>query len=181
MKSDEIRNEIQRREKRAIDLKLRETLWALYNSHLRGYPEKLKKDPEMVYPEIKETLQFSGLKIQFHVGEIRYGLVYKEGVTEGRPNSNFEGVSKTAMKLTLEVDEKRVFEFDMKKVVRHTPDMPFFSEIMDEVTSFIEGAWVKDVPELLQSIKAHVRSVGDKRQAPRTQQKLREDMKRFGL
>ena len=181
MEPDEIRDEIQRRKKRAVDLKLRETLWALYNSHLRWYPENLTKDPEMVYPEIRETLQFFGPKIQFRVGEVRYGVVYKEGVTEGQPNSNFEGMSKTAVKLALEVDEERVFEFDMKKVVRYTPEMPFFSETMGEVTSFIEGAWVNDVTELLQNIKAHVRSVGGKRQAPRIQQKLREDMKRFGL
>jgi hypothetical protein len=144
-------------------------------------PEKLKKDPEMVYPEMRETLQFSGPKIQFRIGEVRYGVVCKEGMTEGRPNSNFEGVSRTAVKLALEVDEERVFDFDMKKVVRYTPEMPFFSETMGEVTSFIEGAWVNDVTELLQNIKAHARSIGDKRQAPRVQQKLREDMKRFGL
>jgi hypothetical protein len=181
MEPDEIREEIQRRKKRAVDLKLRESLWALYDSHLRWYPEKLKKDPEMVYPEIREALQFSGAKIQFRVGEVRYGVFYKEGLTEGRPNSNFEGMSKTAVTLALEVDEKRVFDFEMKKVVLYTPEMPFFSETMGEVTSFIEGAWVNDVTDLLRNIKAHVRSVGDKQQAPRKQQKLREDMKRFGL
>ena len=40
---------------------------------------------------------------------------------------------------------------------------------------------VNESQAILQKIKAHQESVRDKRQAPRLQQKLREDMKRFGL
>lgn len=69
----------------------------------------------------------------------------------------------------------------MKKTVQYTPDMPLFNEYMGNVTRFIEGTWVTTIGELLQGIKEHAKSVRDKRQAPRVQQKLREDMKRFGL
>src|SRR5438477_12325773 len=79
---DEIRAEIEQRRKRAKDLKLRETLWRLYDSHLMYYAEWLKKDPEMIYPEITETLEISDAHIQFHVGEITYRVIYKAGPEE---------------------------------------------------------------------------------------------------
>jgi uncharacterized protein involved in cysteine biosynthesis len=52
---------------------------------------------------------------------------------------------------------------------------------MGNVTSFIEGPWVTDVAELVKKMEAHKKSVQDKRQAPKLQEKLRQDMKRFGL
>ena len=119
--------------------------------------------------------------IQFRVGEITYRVSCKEGLTAGSPGENFEGTTKTQITIALLVDEERVFEFEMKKVVRYTPEMPFFSETMGEVTSFIDGPWVTAVPELLQKIIAHENSVLYERQAPQLQHKLREDMKRFGL
>ncbi len=187
MEPDEIRAEIERRRKRAIDLKLRETLWTLYNSHLRRYAEQLKKDPEMIYPEIRETLEISDAHIQFRVGENLYRVIYKEGPKEresdwgSRRRSIYDETRTTPITLALGVDEKPVFDFKMKKTARFTPDMPLSNEIMGEVTSFIEGPWVTDVAELLQKIKAHEKSVRDKRQAPELKQKLREDMKRFGF
>jgi hypothetical protein len=187
MEPDEIRAEIERRRKRAIDLKLRETLWALYYYYLSRYAEELKKDPEMVYPEIRETLEISDAHIQFHVEEITYRVIFKEGPGERESDwgsgrrRRFDETTTTPITLALEADNKRVFEFEMKKIVTCTPDMPIFHEIMGDVTSFIEGPWVTDVPELLQKIKAHQKSVRDKRRAPQLEQELRADMKRFWL
>jgi hypothetical protein len=187
MEPDEIRAEIERRRTRAKDLKLRETLWRLYDSHLMYYAEKLKKDPEMIYPEIRETLEISDAHIQFHVGEITSRVIYKEGPEEcesdwgSRRRSISDETTTTPIALALEIDEKRVFDFEMKKTVTSTPDWPLFNEFMGDVTSFIEGPWVTNVVELLQKIEAHEKSVRDKRQAPKLQEKLREDMKRFGL
>jgi hypothetical protein len=175
MEPDEIRAEIERRRKRAKDLKLRETLWALYNAHLRNYAENLKKDPEMIYPEIRETLEISNAYVQFRLGDIMYRVFYKQGPTLG------EHDQKTHIAMGLSADEERVFDFEFTKTVVYTPEMPLFSESMGDVTSFIEGPWVTTIPELLQKVKAHEKSVRDERQAPNLQQKLREDMKRFGL
>ena len=52
---------------------------------------------------------------------------------------------------------------------------------MGEIASFIEGPWVVDLPEIEKKIKLHEKGVRDKRNAPRVQQKLQEDMKKFGL
>lgn len=82
MEPDEIRAEIERRRKRAIDLKLREALWALYDSHLRYYAEKSKNDPEMIYPDIKDTIEMSGGQIQFKFRDIAYKVSCKEGPPE---------------------------------------------------------------------------------------------------
>jgi len=186
MEPDEIRVEIERRRKRAIDLKLRETLWTLYYWHLRSYAENLKKDPEMIYPEIREALEISDAHIQFHLGESTYTVIYKEGPVECESDwhrhGNYDDERRTTpVTLVLKIDEKRVFEFEVKKTVTDTRDGPLFDESMGNVASFIEGPWVKDVAELLQKMNAHKKSVRDKRQAPKLQEKLREDMKRFGL
>jgi hypothetical protein len=82
MEPDDIRVEIERRRKRAIDLKMREIMWTLYKSHLKYYAEKLKKDPEMIYPEIMETLLVSDANVEFHVAENTYCVIYKEGQEE---------------------------------------------------------------------------------------------------
>lgn len=65
MEAEEIRAEIKRRKKRAIDLKLREMLWDLHRYHLSRYPELLKKDPAMILPELKGTLEMGGNQALF--------------------------------------------------------------------------------------------------------------------
>ena len=175
MEPDEIRAEIERRRKRAKDLKLRETLWALYNSHLKGFAENLKKDPEMIYPEIMEALEITDTYVQFRLENVTYRVFYKQGPTLGEQDQ------KTHIAIGLSIDEERVFDFEFTNTVRYTPEMPLFSESMGDVTRFIEGPWINDVPKLLQKIKAHEKSIRDKREAPKILQKLRDDMKRFGL
>ena len=187
MEPDEIRAEIERRRKRAIDLKLRETLWTLYKSHLNYYAEKLKNDPEMIYPEIKDTLEISESGAQFRVGQITYRVIYEEGKEKcrsdwgSRRRSGYDETRTTPITLALDIDEKRVFDFEMSRSITSTPDEPIFSESMGNVTSFIEGSWVTNIADLVQKIEAHEKSIWDKRRAPKLEEKLREDMKRFGL
>lgn len=59
MEQDEIRAEIERRRQRAIELKLRETIWAIYK-HLRSYAAIFKSDPATIYPGVRETLLIAG-------------------------------------------------------------------------------------------------------------------------
>jgi hypothetical protein len=66
-------------------------------------------------------------------------------------------------------------------MVTYTPDCPVFDETMGEITSFVEGPWVNVIPELLGKIRLHEKAVWDRRNAPKIQQRLEEDKKRFGL
>jgi len=184
MEAEEIRAEIERRKKRAMDLELRELLWSLYNSHLRWYPEQLKKDPAMVLPEIKETLAIADNQYRFRISEIDYRVSYKEGKPETNSwgsRDRFDEIVTTPMTFTLYVNEVCVFTFKMKQTIQYTREMPLFSEYMGEVQSFIEGPWVSEMPELVQKMRQHENAVRERRSAPRRAQQLREDMKRFGL
>jgi hypothetical protein len=180
MEPDEIRAEIERRRKRAGDLRLRELLWSFYRSHLKYLADRLEKDPELVYPEMKESIKIANNDWQFRIGETSYRLVYEE---KPRDKSRWEGetTTTTPMKFMLDVDAKRVFEFEMKQSITDTPDMPIFKESMGNIASFIEGPWVVDLPEIEKKIRLHEKDARDRRNAPRVQQRLREDMKKFGL
>jgi hypothetical protein len=59
--------------------------------------------------------------------------------------------------------------------------MPYFHEIMGNVKAFIEGPWVEQVSELLKAMRSYKQEIRKKKNAPREAQKLKEDMKRFGL
>ena len=54
-------------------------------------------------------------------------------------------------------------------------------DAMGEVLGFIEGPWVNEIGELARMMGQHERALRQKRDAPRQAQRLREDMKRFGL
>jgi hypothetical protein len=194
MDPDEVRAEIECRRKQANDLKLRETLWALYHSHLKFYVGVVTKDPsyagvvtyyqDMIYPEIKETLEISGADIQFRFGEATYRVTYTAGPEERSDwdsRGRYREEVSTPITLALAVNGERVFEFEMTEIVTDTMDGPLFDEVMGKVTSFIEGPWVTDVAQLVQKIKAHEQSIRDKQLAQKREQQLREDMKRFGL
>lgn len=126
MGPDEIRAEIERRRKRAKDPKLRELLWEFYQSNLKYLAERLTKDAELVYPEIKDTLEICDKYFRFRIGEMSFRLFYEEEPSErggwfGRGERN--ETTTTPIRIALEVDEKRVFEFKMTKSVTSTPEM----------------------------------------------------------
>jgi hypothetical protein len=87
----------------------------------------------------------------------------------------------TPITLTLFIDRHLVFEFRMRKTVQHTREMPLFNEYMGDVTAFIDTPWVRGFESLVQTLDQHRREVWDRQNAPRREQKLREDMKRFGI
>jgi hypothetical protein len=171
MERGDIRGEIERRRKRPIDLNLRETLWTLYSAYLSRYVHK--DDLGIVFPEIRATLErVSSHCVRFRIGETTYRVLE---FTIGEP-----GTTQT-ITITLFVNEMQVFQFKMRETIRCQSDTPFSSEVMGEVTSFIEGPWVTVVPELLQKIREHEHSVQDKRQAQNLDHKLQKDMESFGL
>jgi hypothetical protein len=79
--------------------------------------------------------------------------------------------------LALKVDDQPVFKFEIRRSTRYLNDGPVWNDVIGEVTRFIEGPWVQEVTDLLKRIRAHEKSVRDKRDAP----KLEAMKKRFGF
>lgn len=183
MEAEEIRAEIKRRKKRAIDLKLREMLWDLHRHHLSRYPELLKKDPAMILPELRGTLETEGDQACFRIGETRYKLSCKERPgpdswgTRGRLNET----TTTYLTLSLCADESPVFTFEVLRMEQFTLETPYFSDHMGDVVGFVEGPWLDEIGGLARKMSQHERAVRERRDAPKRAQKLRDDMKRFGL
>ena len=180
MEPDEVRAEIERRKKRAMDLKIREALWSLYHSHLSHYEALIHEDPELLCPEVSESIKISDKSIEFSLRQSIYRIVYTEGPkvrheTLGR--GELLGESIVPAMLDLSVDDQRVFKFEIKRSTRFLEDGPVWNDDMGDITWFIEGPWVQDLPELLKRISAHEKCVRDRRSIP----KLEALKKRFGL
>ena len=180
MDDAEIRAEIERRRKRAIDLKLRETVWSIYSSQFQYMDDYLKKEPDSIFPEVKNSLRRSNGLSELDFAGTHFGLRCVAGRIEkdGRGSGETET---TEMTLILSVDEKRVFEFEMRKSVTYGEDMPYFSEYMGRVNAFIEGPWVDKAGQLLHSMRAYKQEYWKKKNAPHEAQRLKQDMKSFGL
>ena len=71
-----IRAEIERRRKRAIDLKLRETVWSIYSSQFQYMDDYLKKEPNSILPEVRNSLRRSNGMNAFTLPmcSLKYGL-----------------------------------------------------------------------------------------------------------
>ena len=140
MKPDEIWAEIERRRERARDLKLREELWLLYSSVLRGYAHAMANDPELIYPPISESLSIARGVYQLIVDDIAYKVIYREGKKEKNARiARLTGIKTitTPITLTLHVDNKLVFEFKMENSVTGAPEMPVFREDLEPVINFM--------------------------------------------
>jgi hypothetical protein len=180
MDEAEIRAEIERRRKRAIDLKLRETVWSIYSSQFQYMDDYLKKEPDSILPEVKSSLRRSDGLSEFDFAGLHFGLRCAPGKIE-RDGRGFDSTERTEMTLSLSVNGKSVLEFEMHKSVTYGEDMPYFSEYMGRVKAFIEGPWVDQVGELLKSMRAYKQEYLKRKNAPREAQRLRQDMKSFGL
>ena len=180
MDEAEIRAEIERRRKRAVQLGLRETVWDLYYSQFQSIDDYLKKEPETILPEVKDSLRRSGNESEFRFNNSNYGLLCLAGRVEER-GRGFGSTETTPMTISLSVEGERVFEFELKKSVTCGEDTPYFHESMGDVRAFIEGPWVEQVSELLKAMRSYKQEIWKQKNAPRETQKLNEDMKRFGL
>jgi len=180
MEPEEVRAEIARRKQAAKDLKLRETVWSLYKSQFKYIDQQLRKDPELILPEVRESLKQSKNANDFRFNGSEYGLVY----TEGKKETDRRGRDETDTKLCndkMKENGRTVFEFKLRTSVTYAPDEPIFGESMGEITAFIDGAWVAEVSELNQKMRAHFQDVRKRRNAPAEAERLKQEMKRFGL
>ena len=182
MDQEEIRKEIERRRQRAKDLKLRELVWDLFHTNLQYHSSNL--DKEIIFPAIRETLVVVNNRYRFAVGERQYELGYKPG-REHRERCGTrqweDEVVTTPIEFSLGVDEKPVFAFEMRRTVQYSREMPIFSEYMGDVTAFIGGPWVSDFIAMVAMVNQHKRSVWDRNATVGREERLKEEMKRFGL
>jgi hypothetical protein len=184
MEEDEILKEIGRRKQRAKDLNLRELLWKLYSSFLQYYPTTLAKDPDTILPALKDSMSIQGNDYRFTVEGANYLVIYKAGAEErNSPGSRSwkDEIVTTPITLTLYIDRQLVFEFRVRKTVEQGFDGPIFHEYMGDVTAFIDTPWVTAFEAMVQRLDQHRREVWDRKNAPQREQKLKDDMKRFGL
>ncbi len=180
MDDAEIRAEIERRKKRAIDLKIRESVWSLYKSEFKYIDEQMHKDAELILPAVRETYRKTGNAHEFGINGVQYRLVCVEGKKECDRYGRDETTT-THYTIGLGVNGSQVFEFKARTTITYMPEEPLFDDRVGEITAFIEGEWVTVIPELLDKMRTHSREVRKQRNAPQEAQRLKEDMKRFGL
>jgi hypothetical protein len=180
MDPEEIRAEIERRKQKVKDLKLREVVWSLYSSQFRRIGEVLKKDPELILQEVRESRKLSENSSEFRFGGTQYQLVYVEGKEEEDDWAEDTTYTKDCA-ITLKVNDSVVFEFKLQTSVIHAMDGPDSKESMREIMGFIDGPWVTEMPELLRGMQSHYQEVLNIRNAPKEAERLKQEMKRFGL
>lgn len=178
MEPDEVHAEIERRKKRAKDLKIREVLWSLYNSHFMRYEAWIREDPKLVYPGIKESIKIFAKEVQFSIGRTTYQLTYKEGLIaegerlRGRDRGEFFEEDIIPATLALRVDDQWVFEFELCRRTRRTQFGPVWDNPPGEVIRFSDGPWVLELTDLLEKIRSHEEGVRNEREDPRKTQEL---------
>jgi hypothetical protein len=161
MEPDEIRAEIERRKKRAVDLKIRETLWSLY---------KTLKAPDTA-------------TAQLIIGPTIYDLIYKEAPQSstrysGQDRGDFEEEEIIIpATLALLVDNQKVFKFQIRNSTRLTREGPTWNNYLGDVTRFIEGKWVSELTEFLARRNAEQKALREQKEQPQ----LDSLRKRFGL
>jgi hypothetical protein len=180
MNPEEIRAEIERRKKVARDLKLSQKVWSLYNSNFQYIDDRLKKDPELIFPEIRQSLVRSGDSYEFKFKESTYHLQCKKSKDE-RDRYGSNDSATTPMTFALKVDGNLVYEFDMRRTVVYGPDSPDFSESFGNISAFIEGPWTADIDELQALCVAILNRSTSSATAPKVAAQLQQDMKKFGL
>ena len=156
MNPEEIRAEIEKRKKLARDLRLSQKIWSLYSSDFRYIDERLKKDPELILPEVLQSLVHSGDSYEFKFKDGSYHLHCRKGKDE---RERGDDSTTTPMTFALKVNGDLVYEFDMRRTVTYGPDSPDFHESFGSISGFIEGPWMADIEELQAAMRTHKQQV----------------------
>lgn len=180
MNEKEIREEIEQRKKRARDLKLREIVWSLYSSNFKYIDDRLSKEPELILPEVRESLVRNNEANEFRFNGNLYRLLCREGKVE-RDRWSDDDSETTPMTFTLQVNGENVFGFEMRRNVFYGPYSPSFSEYFGEITGFIDGSWVGEIANMDGAMQQHRQAIYKSRNAPKQAAQLKRDMKNFGL
>ncbi len=190
MTPEDVRAEVARKIQRAKDLKVREILWELKKSfdHVRSYTQQthlldrefLKADPsfgaKLTYPGV-ELLQDGA---RFSLGLSNCELRYKENKESHDSFGKIDFATSDCV-LTLKLDERSVFEFEVTETTEYGPEMPTFHNSLGEVVQFIEGPWIPEVTDFAEKVQEHIKLVWKERNAPREAKEIEDLRKRFGI
>jgi hypothetical protein len=105
-------------------------------------------------------------------------------ITERKKESDRRGrdeTDATHATVLLKANGQLVFEFEVRTTITYATDAPIFDDTMGQIAAFIDGPWVTDIPSLLQKMMSHSRDVRKMRSAPKDAERLKQEMKRFGL
>ena len=179
MTPDEIRAEVARRKQRANDLKIRETLWGL-EKNFRAYKLWLRDEPEFGKRVVYPGIDLSDDDARFSLGQTTSKVVYRKGKVSSHDYGGIDSAT-THGTLSLKLNDDIVFEFEVAETVEYFRDAPGFSERLGDIVRFIEGPWVTELAEFVQTVNAHEQLAWKARNAPREAQEAEDLRRRFGL
>jgi hypothetical protein len=117
MTPDEIRAEVEHRKKRARDLKIRETLWALEKS-FRGYRLWLRDDPQFGKRLVYSGIELSDDGTRLSLGQATSQLIYRKGRVSSENYGRIESAT-TYGTLTLKLNDDSVFAFEVAETIEY--------------------------------------------------------------
>jgi hypothetical protein len=160
MDAEAIRDEIERRRQRAIDLELRETVYSLYKAHFQFYEKWLRGLVDLTYPDIRAGFKCLKDGVCFEFAGFAFDVLYSEREKDPEAVTDFDHRSRCAeVTLSLMVDRELVFEFLTDKIVRVGEGAPDFQTRFGRVLAFKEGPWARAVKILLERIEVHEEKV----------------------
>ncbi|MGD0267380.1 MAG: hypothetical protein ABSD47_20915 [Candidatus Methylomirabilota bacterium] len=138
--ADRIYSEVERKKKRASELKLPETVFNFYHELARWYPAWVKHRPEAIPESVREPTKTGDGSISFSVKNDQFDFRWRES-SFGLP----DGDVAWSGHLELSFNKKRVFEISL---------IGSFSEIHGvnwsptKVEAFVEADWVPTILKL---------------------------------
>jgi hypothetical protein len=180
MDADTIHREVERRQKRVEALKLRETVWNLFDKHIKSYPGWHEHIPDNIYPRITDPIQMGPNLVQVTLGNETWLFSYSE---RSSPAPSLDDEIDVVGTLFLSVNDKLVFEFDVL-ITTHldqydsTKSYHFWG-----TKAFIEGPWTEEVQWILPAMEQHEAAAAEARKKQqREDPKVLDDLKkRFGI
>lgn len=178
MDPEEIYAEVERRKKRAEELRINETVWTLYKDHLKSYPRWKTKHPEYIHPRVSDPIALPNEGVQVMVRGMKCSFSYSEG-----PGfMHIPGEDNKVCTLRLSVNEQLVLEFATSGRRPDRMDSEW-EYTMLEIDAFVEGPWVEELQRLLPGVKGHEGAAAKeegkrRREDPNTLEELK---RKFGI
>ena len=177
MDADAVHQEVKRRIVRAEDLKIKETVWSLYQNSFRLYPAWAKNCAEYIFPSVTEPAIVAPGKVQLTINGAKYLFSYNE-----RDDPVPDHTENRIGSLSLYLDDRLVLEFE----INITLPYEWYDKRKYElwgIGAFVEGPWVIELQALLPQVKNHEQTVREeRRKRDREDPKKLADLKsRFGL
>ena len=130
----EIRAEIERRKQRANDLRVPSNVGFLNRVSFDIVRKNLAKDPELVLPEIRESLKMSGNVLSVKEIDFRFnGSDYRLVDTPSKKEIDHWGDETEANTITLQVNGEMVFELWESRTYKRNARTPAASRSEEEI------------------------------------------------